>query len=337
MADQSPPVSNEDPLAEFIAQKEREAEQRQVSFITAVPNNTTIAQNPSNPTVATVTVNPALLPGTQSPAPVEDARIVKISKPAGDWRARLQLAPSADYLYKAAQPGILGPLTETDGVVFPYTPTIETMYHAAYAETQLTHSNWKGYHYTGSHPGTIVLTATFTAQDNKEAEYLLAALHFFRAATKMFYGQDYERGTPPPVLFLSAFGEYQYNRVPVVIQDFTSSMPPDVHYVRTKYGQLGTGLGVSESSTMSPLRSIVKSINEVANRLQSLGNIGKGGTKTPTSSSIITRAATENTSYVPSKVDVTLNLLPIPNRKQMSQEFSFKDYANGTLITKGII
>ena len=43
-----------------------------------------------------------------------------------DWRVRLSLSPGANYLYKVGwgNAGILNPLQDTDGVLFPYTPNI---------------------------------------------------------------------------------------------------------------------------------------------------------------------------------------------------------------------
>jgi hypothetical protein len=41
-------------------------------------------------------------------------------------------------------------------------------------------------------------------------------------------------------------------------------------------------------------------------------------------------------TYVPTKMDVTLVLNPIVSRKQVSQQFSLKEYANGNLIKKGM-
>ena len=310
----------------------------QESFITANTANDVVIINPGTP-VATVDVTGA--PVTE--ATIVPVKPVPLSKPVGDWRARLQLAPQADYLYNAPAPGILAPLAETQGIIFPYTPSVETVFHAAYAETQLTHANWKGYHYTGSNPGEITVTAVFTAQDNKEAAYLLAVIHFLRSATKMFYGQDFERGAPPPVLFFSAFGQHQYNRTPVVIREFNYSCPADVHYISTSLrsvsaGASGSGAAASSTSLLGSVKDIVGSVNKVINRIQTLGgNIGKGGVKTPLQNSSITALAAAETSYVPSKIDVTITLLPMPSRKQMSSEFSFKEYANGTLITKGIL
>jgi hypothetical protein len=61
----------------------------------------------------------------------------------GDWRVRISLADSSDYLYNAPflEDGILAPLKATFGVIFPYTPTINVGYKATYNNTDLTHSN----------------------------------------------------------------------------------------------------------------------------------------------------------------------------------------------------
>jgi hypothetical protein len=74
----------------------------------------------------------------------------------------------------------------------------------------------------------------FTAQDTTEANYLLAVIHFFRSATKMFYGQDAQRGSPPPLCYLSGYGDYQFNEHPVVISQFNYNLPADVNYIRAQ-------------------------------------------------------------------------------------------------------
>ena len=125
----------------------------------------------------------------------------------GDWRVKLRLAPQATYLYKAPEPGILAPLAVTDGIIFPYTPTIDVQYRAEYQNYSPTHSNYQHYFYKNSSVQTVQLQAEFTAQDTIEAEYLLAVIHFLKSASKMFYGQDAERGSPPPLLYLTGLGE----------------------------------------------------------------------------------------------------------------------------------
>lgn len=272
--------------------------------------------------------------GLENRAPVTEAKIVPISNPVNDWRARLQLSPQAAVLYNAPDPGILAPLRATSGVLFPYTPQIDVIHRAEYSEQQLPHSNWKSYHYNGSNVGPIQVQATFTAQDNNEAAYMLAVIHFFRSATKMFYGQDVERGVPPPTMFLSAFGAHQYNRVPVVIQDFNYILPNDVHYVRTAQGTV-TPAAIEYADTGSRYTNPLSSARA---RLEQLGVLfgGRSASKA-TSSNNGGIALGKDSSYVPTKIEITLTLLPIPNRAQISTEFSLKDYANGTLLKRGFI
>ena len=82
-----------------------------------------------------------------------------------DWRVRLSLASTANYLYKADPPGIMAPLARTDGVVFPYTPTINTSYVANYDGVLPTHTNFRIQQYMNSAVEQVTVTADFTAQD----------------------------------------------------------------------------------------------------------------------------------------------------------------------------
>ncbi len=157
-----------------------------------------------------------------------------------DWRVRLALSddPSVNYLYKAPNPGILKPLNATSGVIFPYTPQINVTYSANYNPTDLTHSNYKVYQYSNSSIDSISITSEFTAQDEYEANYLLAVIHFFRSATKMFYGQDQNprRGTPPPLCYIYGMGSYQFAGQPLAISGFTYNLPNNVDYIQTSMG-----------------------------------------------------------------------------------------------------
>jgi hypothetical protein len=40
-------------------------------------------------------------------------------------------------------------------------------------------------------------------------------------------------------------------------------------------------------------------------------------------------------TYVPTKMTITIELYPMQSRQQISNEFSVKDYANGTLLRRG--
>ena len=263
----------------------------------------------------------------------------------GDWRVRLRLAPNATYLYKAEVPGILAPLKASDGVIFPYTPSITTSYNANYDTTDLTHSNYRGQFYKNSNTGDISLNGAFTAQDTIEAEYMLAVIHFFRSVTKMFYGQDAERGAPPPLVYLSGFGPYQFNGHPCVVKSFNYALPTDVDYVRVQPNNYGVNLlnrRVKQSN--APANTISSVVGRLSHAVDLLGNILKkgalpgGGGSNPSGQPGVAQQAVYNTSnatYVPTKIEIQLTLLPIQTRNQVSQQFGLKDYANGALLRGG--
>lgn len=246
----------------------------------------------------------------------------------GDWRVKLRLAPSASYLYKAEEPGILQPLAITDGVVFPYTPQINTNYQANYSTYDLTHSNYRGYFYQNSYVGEIAIQATFTAQDTYEANYLLAVIHFFRSVTKMFYGQDAERGAPPPLVYLQGLGQYQFNLAPCVVSQFTYNLPTDVDYIRAGSTNInGTDLQFRRDRQNLPTNPF----SSAWQRLTTAG-LSKGGLFSPPAPATL---GTDRPTYVPTKIDLSLTLLPMQSREQVSKQFSLKQFANGDLLKGG--
>jgi len=258
----------------------------------------------------------------------------------GDWRVKLRLAPQADYLYKAQNPGILAPLAVTDGIIFPYTPTIDVQYRAEYNNYQPTHSNYMHYFYKGSSVQTVQLQAEFTAQDTKEAEYLLACMHFLKSASKMFYGQDAQRGSPPPLLYLTGLGEYQFNEQPCVVSEFNLNLPSDVNYIRARSrhinrdDQLQFEKPLATATTNGNFSALNRLKTAVSNALNGSPEPLQVGAKpfTPSPGNLGSKGAT----YVPTKMSMTINLLPIASRQQVSQQFSLKEYANGNLIKKGM-
>jgi hypothetical protein len=251
-----------------------------------------------------------------------------------DWRVRLSLAPQSTYLYNApdvaGQPGsgILAPLKRTNGVIFPYTPRITTAYVARYNNYDLTHSNYRGYFYQGSHIEDINIEATFTAQDTAEAEYLLAVIHFFRSVTKMFYGQDAQRGTPPPLVYLRGLGEFQYNLHPCVVSQFNYNLPPDVDYIRARSkNTIPPGLLQRRQRETVPTNIFSSALA----RLSAAG-VPKGAEPAPPP---VVSLGVVDASYVPTKLDMQIVLKPMQSREQVSRQFSLKQYANGDLLKGG--
>ena len=258
----------------------------------------------------------------------------------GDWRVKLRLAPGSTYLYNApGGSGILQPLAAQGGVIFPYTPTIATTYKATYSSYDLTHSNYKGYYYQGSQVEPVTLSCPFTAQSTVEAEYLLAVIHFFKSVTKMFYGQDPERGTPPPLVYLTGLGEFQFNEHPCVVQSFTYELPADVDYIRARSPNVNNSNMLNKrqsSNATGPGTTWGGGIlgNVLGGAINRLANAGlpKGGmSKQPAPASFGQNSPT----YVPTKMTIAISLLPVQSRKQQSQQFSLRQYANGDLLKGG--
>jgi hypothetical protein len=259
-----------------------------------------------------------------------------------DWRLRLSLAPNANYLYadKTTGPdgspnaGILLPLAATNGVIFPYTPAISTSYKANYNNYDLTHSNYRGYYYQNSFADAITVNAVFTAQNTSEANYLLAVIHFFRSVTKMFYGQSQNLGSPPPVCFLNGFGQYQFNKHPVLVTQFNYMLPADVDYIRAGSSnnlQLNQTQLTAKTNTLNPSLS---SVQRLATSFLSIG--AKSATPAPTQP-VTSNATTANNNptYVPTKMEIVLTLLPIQSRAQVSQQFNLQTFASGQLLKGG--
>lgn len=266
-----------------------------------------------------------------------------------DWRVRLRLAPLADYLYMSQEPGILEPLRATDGVLFPYTPTIQTTYKANYSTADITHSNYRGYFYQGSVVEPVTISCPFTAQGTAEADYLLAVIHFFKSVTKMFYGQDPQRGSPPPVVYLSGLGQFQYNEHPCVVTSFTYDLPADVDYIRARSPNVNnSNMLPQRQATNSQVGLLGKVLSpQVARLLNSpvinpavgavIGNLfslPKGG-EMPKPAPQTLGASTQPT-YVPTKMTMSITLLPIISRQRQSQDFSLRQYANGDLLKGGM-
>lgn len=282
-------------------------------------------------------------PATQASADASRAAAANVRKQAelqrqlqqaaqADWRVKLSLAPQSNYLYndpELQKDGILYPLSITSGVIFPYMPTISTSYSATYNSYDLTHSNYRGYFYQGSHVNEVSVNATFTAQDTQEANYLLAVIHFFRSITKMFYGQDaVNRGAPPPLVFLTGLGEYQFAKHPCVVTNFEYSLPNDVDYIRARVTSInGTNLLSKRDRQTIPT-------NPISSALSRLSQIGqpKGGINIPPAPPTLGQTSP---TYVPTRLDMTLSLLPMQTRDQVSKQFSLQKFANGNLLKGG--
>jgi len=157
---------------------------------------------------------------------------------------------SADPIF---QNPILEPLRQHGGVLFPYSPQIQHVQQVNWNALPMTHTNYQPQVFINSeNPKININDAKFTATTTADAEYLLAVLFFFKLVTKMNFGtKDAMRGTPPPVLELSGYGQSQYQNVPVVIASINYSYPNDIDYVTIKPDFSGGGLEETVPTVMT--------------------------------------------------------------------------------------
>lgn len=154
----------------------------------------------------------------------------------GDWRVSLQVPPVI-----LDEGDILAPLRESSGssafntgnkMIFPFNPTVLLSHSANYSQIQPTHTNYPYNAYENSQVDAITITGEFYQENENDAKYWIACLHFLRTATKMFYGNSNPLGNPPVVCRLNGYGKHVLNDIPVVITNFTTDLPVDVDYIQ---------------------------------------------------------------------------------------------------------
>jgi hypothetical protein len=147
-----------------------------------------------------------------------------------DWRVRLHLPTS---ISSFASSPILQPLYDSsNSMVFPATPQILVSHSANYSAMSPTHSNYSHPIYQNSTIEDITITGEFPVENEADGRYWLATVHFLRSVTKMFYGNSSNTGAPPPLIHLSGYGDFVFDRVPCVVKLFTLDLPSDVDYIQ---------------------------------------------------------------------------------------------------------
>ena len=146
-----------------------------------------------------------------------------------DWRVKVSVPTLSTYRSSR----ILSPLATTGyNVVFPVTPVITFVTSASYNDMTPVHSNYPFPAYSSSRTEDINIAGAFPVQTQEDGLYWIAAVHYFRSVTKMFYGDTSEKGAPPPVVKLNGYGSYVMNNISVVITQFTFDLPNNVDYMQ---------------------------------------------------------------------------------------------------------
>ena len=235
---------------------------------------------------------------------------------------------------------ILAPLRAAGGAVFPYTPTIRLSNSANYDATKPLHQNFAFQSYVNSQADSINITAPFYCEDSVQAAYWVSMVHFLRSVTKMFSGQDALAGNPPPILYFSAYGEFVFKNVPVVVTNFSVDLDAASDYIATDMSaaanvdQFGAAFGLADAAVgilgainpragaaLSRANNVIQGISGVATSIssfaQQLANAG-GGTS-------------GGKTYVPTKSSMTVQLQPIYSRDS-ARTFSLQKFVNGDYI-----
>lgn len=248
---------------------------------------------------------------------------------ANDWRVRLSIPKSINFQTSP----ILSPLISAGGLVFPYTPTIQIDQSAKYSTVSPIHSNYAFHAFQNSDPGTISITAPMNVEDETQAKYWVACLHYLRSMTKMFSGNDLKAGNPPPIVYLNGYGEHVFKNIPVVVTKFTTQLPNDCDYIpcsiptsvltqfqsaASAFESLGNTLGTTFSS--DSISNVANAAGGVSNLLGMVSSFGIGGT---TSSGFST--------HVPTKSSFTVTLQPVYSRKSV-RNFSLEKFVSGGYV-----
>lgn len=170
--------------------------------------------------------------------------------------------------------GVCSPLANTGGILWPFTPQISSSHRANYEVQRLTHTPYGVASYQNSSVENISVSGEFSASSNASAAYVAAVIWFLRMSTKMFYGQDSLKGTPPPIFFLSGHGPVVFENVPVVVTNYEMTLPADVDYISCTVG--GNHQRVPTLCTIAASMMPVYSRNKISNSY-SLEQLAKGG------------------------------------------------------------
>lgn len=252
-------------------------------------------------------------------APIED-----------DWRVRISLADSSQLFYKNGgatdtQNQLMLPLLETNGVIWPYTPSITVSHAANYTSQPLTHSNYPAHFYNNSEVADITISGEFTVQSVEEGQYLMAAVYFLRTATKMFFGQGANAGNPPPVVFLDGYGSHYFPHVPCVITNFTHTLPNEVDYL-----QIPISSTTLEEVAIPPDNANIGSVQLSAEEQQYVPSLLRSNKSAPRTQMQYKTLTTS--TRVPATSTISVTVKPVYSRKNLHERFNLDQFAAGKLL-----
>ena len=256
--------------------------------------------------------------GNSGRTPTQPQVISGDSAGESDWRVKLSLPPAATGFYRDSP--LMTPLASTDGLVFPVTPTIILQQSASYVPQEVTHANYPYYAYNNSRVDAMSIIGNFPVQTSSEGAYWIAALHFLRSVSKMFYGPGESQGNPPQILRLNGYGEHIFKDVPVIIEQVTVELRESVDYISVVHQGSGAYVNAKTKESQNKAGGGPAGMTESEAKDSGAGGMS-GGT--------VTRVPTDSV--------FTVLVQPVYSRKKIKDKFNLKDFANGTLAKDGFI
>lgn len=206
----------------------------------------------SDPLALAKSIRTRSLPNGAQPAAktVSTGSFISASNYDGeDWRVRIHL-PAQPATFENAS--ILKPLQDSNAsMIFPTTPQILVTHSANYNMFHPIHTNYPYPVYENSQVEDITISGEFPVENEADGRYWIAAVHFCRSITKMFYGQGDLRGHPPPRCALSGYGNFIFDRMPIVVKMFSIDLPNNVDYIKVPID----GLDLQSSTPTSQIQS----------------------------------------------------------------------------------
>jgi len=244
---------------------------------------------------------------------------------ASSRRVRLRPKPAAvGTIYGS---GLINPLRNTNGMVWMYQPTITYQQGTTYTNIDLVHANTELYAYTRTNALKLTVDGKFSVQNQTEGVYALACIHFLRTVTKMWFGQnDPNAGTPPPVLLFDAYGDYMFNQLPVIVNDFTIGLPDDVDYVPISQSYISTQMPSTTSGGYNGIPATTISSGTSAQSIPTTAN---------TSALQSGSNLSGNYVWLPAVFNITVSMTVQQTPANLRTVFNLDSFRSGQLMQQG--
>ena len=137
---------------------------------------------------------------------------------------------------------------------------------------------------------------------------------------------------------MDGLGVYQFNEHPCLLSAFNYNLPSDVDYIRVggvarNYAGGEVNLSSLRNQQGAASNSLLSStLSRLSTLKNTFDNFITPGAKAnnPTAQQVTNYyGITGQPTYVPTKIDISITLLPLISRAAQAQSFSLKDYATG--------